>query len=174
MPDTVPLEEALPDLLATQLLAADLYATFLKYSTDDEQELWRSMLCAEFRHIKFIGMLIEEGNVPKVEIPPVKIEAFRDLYTKARFNAGQSAFERTLWALRMEHAEIDFGLETFASSVVSHSPDTRVYPGPTAIAYKKLLQWAERYKGAREIAIQIARIEEHIPQCTETGASAKR
>jgi hypothetical protein len=167
------LKDALPDMLSAQLLSADVYATFVKYSRGDERQLWLGMLANELSHIKFLGMLLEEEEVPDVSLPTIKLEAFREMYIRAQDFAAESAFERTLWALRMEHAEIDFAVESLAASIVSHSPNTPVYPGPMQHHYAKLLDWAQRYKGAHEISIQIARIEEHIPHASEAPAEKK-
>jgi len=165
--ETVLLRDALPDLLITQLLASEVYATFLKCASEQEREMWREMLAGELSNIRFLAMLIEEESIPSLQLPQVKLDPFRELCARACEYAPQSAFERTLWALRLEHAEIDFGLEALAASVVGHAPETPVYPGHVQEQYGKLLAWAARYKGAREIAIQIARIEEHLPRLSD-------
>lgn len=169
MSDLVPLESLLPNMLSTQLLAADVYATFLGYAREHEFDLWRQMLHQELGHIRFIGMLMEEKDLPAVELPTVRLDVFRDLCKRARRFAAESAFERTLWALRVEHAQIDFGVEALAARQVGSSPDTPVYPGPVQDHYDDLLRWAERYRGAREVAVQIARIEEHLPGSTPSS-----
>ncbi len=168
-PQFHPIRQILPDLLMTQLLAADVYATFVKWAEGEEEALWQEMLSTELSNVRFVGMLAEEEALPPLELPPVKIEAFRELCRNAREYATQSAFERTLWALRVEHAEIDFGLERLAANVVSHAPETPVYPGRLHEQYHRLLEWSQRYKGAREIAIQVARIEEHLPRMSDSG-----
>lgn len=167
MGETLPLQELLPDLLSTQLLATDVYATFLKFAREHECDLWRQMLHQELGHIRFVGMLMEEEDLPAVELPAVRMDVFRDLCKRARTYAPESAFERTLWALRLEHAQIDFGVEALAARSVGGSPDTPVYPGPVEDHYAELLKWADRYRGAREVAVQIARIEEHLPRVRE-------
>ena len=161
--ETISLHEALPELLITQLLAADVYATFVKHSRNKARGIWQHMLASKLSSVRFISMLMEEENLPELVLPTIKLQAFRSLCERAREFAPHSAFERTLWALRLEHAEIDFGLEALSTNVVGHAPDTPVYPGNVEAEYVHLLQWAERYKGAREIAIQVARIEEHMP-----------
>lgn len=161
--DSIPLQDALPDMLSTQLLAADVYATFLKCAKGDECVLWEQMIQNELAHVRFVAMLMQEESIPDVTLPGVRLEVFRDLCERARTYASESAFERTLWALRLEHAQIDFGVEALAARSVGASPDTPVYPGPVEEHYAELLKWAERYRGAREVAVQIARIEEHLP-----------
>ncbi len=168
MTDTTPLVDALPEMLSTQLLAADVYATFICHSQAEEQELWRQMLQQELAHIRFVAMMMEEDTLPAVMLPAIRMSTFRDLCSRARQYAPESAFERTLWALRLEHAQIDFGVEALAAKTVGQSLDTPVYPGPVEEHYEQLLKWAERYRGAREIAVQIARIEEHIPRPDES------
>jgi hypothetical protein len=163
MADTVYLKDALPDLMSTQVLAVDVYATFMKCSKGHELELWLDMLQQELAHVRFIGMLLDSEEVPDVQLPGVKLDAFRDLCERARNYARESAFERTLWALRLEHAQIDFGVEALAIKSIGEAPGTPVYPQSVDEHYDKLLEWAERYRGAREVASQIARIEEHIP-----------
>lgn len=167
-----PLREALPDMLSVQLMAADIYVTFLKYALNEEREMWKMMLAQELAHIRFVAMLIEDEPAANIYIPEIKIGPFREIYLRTMEAAGESAFERTLWALRLEHAQIDFGLETLAANVVGHMPGTPVYPGPMQEHYQTILEWAERYRGAREIAIQIARIEEHIPQSSSDQSSS--
>lgn len=168
----ITLRQALPDLLSTQLLAANVYAAFVKHSRGDEQALWKRMLLEELAHIRFLAMMIEEDRLPEVLLPEVKTAAFLDLYERAQEAACESPFERTLWGLRLEHAEIDFGLESLAANTVGQSPDTPVYPGPLQDHYSALLDWAGRYRGAHEIAIQIARIEEHLPQTSDARTNA--
>jgi len=155
---------ALPDLLSTQLLTADVYATFLRTAqAEEEKALWSRMLQEEFAHIRFVHMLMEEPTVPRLLLPEIKIGAFREIHGRALAFAEDSAFERILWALRVEHAEIDFGVEALAMDVLSRAPDTPVYPGPVREHYAGILQHAERYRGAKEVAAQMARIEEHFP-----------
>ncbi|MBN2711017.1 MAG: hypothetical protein JXR97_01085 [Planctomycetes bacterium] len=163
MGETLPLKEALPDLLSIQLLASDVYATFFKCAEGEEKEVWANMLQQELGHVKFVAMMMEEKNVPDIVLPVVKTEVFRDLCLRARTYATESAFERTLWALRLEHAQIDFGVEALAVRSIGDAPNTPVYPGPVESHYADLLKWAARYRGAREISVQIARIEEHLP-----------
>ncbi len=168
--ETISLQKALPDLLITQLMAAEVYVTFIKYSRNKELAVWHRMLASELSSIRFLSMLMEEKELPSLALPCVRLQTFCSLCERAREFAPQSAFERTLWALRLEHAEIDFGLEALSTNVVGHAPDTPVYPGSVETEYAHLLEWALRYKGAREIAIQIARIEEHMPRANDTGA----
>ncbi len=168
MPDEIMLQEALPEMLSIQLLAADVYVIFLGCAQGEEQRLWQKMLTEELSHIRFIAMLMEAETVPKVLMPSVKMDAFRQLYGRAQETAPRSAFDRMLWALRLEHAEIDFGVEALAAKRMEDAPDTPVYPGPIQDHYLGLLKWAERYQGAREIALQVARIREHIPRTDET------
>lgn len=165
--DTV-LAEVLPQMLSTQLLAADVYATFLLYARGNEGDVYHQLLKEELSHVRFVSMMLEEQSVPEVPLPEPSLDAFRHLCENARHAARHSPFERTLWALRLEHAEIDFGLESFVAIAVSEWPDTPVCPGPVTKHYLDLIEWARRYEAAREIAIQIARLEEHVssaPSC---------
>jgi hypothetical protein len=164
MAENALMRETLPDLLSTQLLTADVYAAFYKAAVDDEEQaLWSRLLREEFAHIRFVSMMMEDAGVPRLVLPEVKIGAFREIHDRALTFAKDSAFERVLWALRLEHAEIDFGVEALAMDSIGRTPDTPVYPAPVREHYEGLLEYAARYRGAREIAAQMARIEEHLP-----------
>ncbi len=161
--DVVELRTQLPDMLQTQLLAANVYAAYLKYAQGPERAVWERMLEEELSHIRFVAMMMEAEDVPTLGVSGVRMGAFKEMAERAALAANGSSFERTLWALRLEHAEIDFGLESLSNTAVGETPDTPVCPGPMKTHYARLLRWANRDRAAREVAAQITRIEEHLP-----------
>jgi len=157
--------QLLPDLLSTQLLAADVYAVFLRRSEEPyERELWRHLLLEEFAHIRFVGLLLESDRPPETPLPAVRLDAFREIHDRALQFAGDSPYERALWALRLEHAEIDFGVEAMAVEALGRDPSSPVFAGTVEEHYDRILRYAARFQGAREISLQIARIREHFPR----------
>lgn len=150
------------DVLTTQLQAAQVYATFMRYAEGEEHELWNIMFDEELLHARCISEGIRKEAGRTLPIEDLKPEAFRDIVFGAVQAAGESSYQRLLWALRLEHAEIDFGLERAVQQILQRN---RIWPGDSTMNdhYKRLLSWARRYDGAPDVAIQIARIEEHIP-----------
>ncbi|MCX7935246.1 MAG: hypothetical protein N3A66_08320 [Planctomycetota bacterium] len=151
-------------LLSTQLLAADVYASFTRQTRDEEEAaFWQKMLFEELGHIRFAAMMLENGKPPPALLPEIRLSAFREIHERAVAIAADAVFDRVLWALRLEHAEIDFGVEALAMDKVGRSVAAPVYPSPLREHYECLLAYAARYRAAKEIAAQMARIEEHLP-----------
>ncbi len=151
------------DVLTTQLQAAQVYATFMRYSEGEEFELWHIMFDEELGHAHCVSEGLRLKPIPELPLEDLKPEPFRDIVFGAVQSAGESSYQRLLWALRLEHAEIDFGLEKAVQQVLSRSHAGHGQSTTMIDHYRRLLEWARRYDGAPDVAIQISRIEEHLP-----------
>ncbi len=158
------LKDLLPDLLTSQLVAAEVYAMFVKYSEGREREVWWQMLREELAHVNFVSRVMEQDDLPEVDISEIRLDAIKHVAREALAYGGSSAYQRVLWGLRLEHAEIDFGLEALTLGKLSGHPDVPVYTSPLRDHYEILLSLAERYRAAQEISMQVARIREHLPE----------
>ena len=162
MTDSRTFREILPDLLATQLLAAEVYTLFISRSTGEEALLWRMMLLEELDHIRFLADLLEKDTTITADLPPVRLDIIRAIAERARTNGASSTLERVEEGLRLEHAEVDFGLEALVAKRLSVSAGVPGYAGRLEDHYRELLGYAMRYRASRDIGVQIARLEEHL------------
>jgi len=151
------------DVLTTQLQAAQVYATFMRYSESEELDLWHTMFDEELGHARCVSEGLRQTPMPVLPLDDLKPEAFRDIVFGAVQAAGESSYQRLLWALRLEHAEIDFGLEKAVQQILGRSRICSSHSATMFDHYRRLLEWARRYDGAPDVAIQISRIEEHLP-----------
>lgn len=153
-----------PALLSTQLLAADVYASFYRQTCDVEEAIfWQRMLFEELSHIRFAAMMMENEAQAVAAFPEIRLAPFREIHEHAIAVAAEAISDRILWALRLEHAEIDFGVEALAMDKVGRSAVAAVCAPPVREHYECLLAYAAPYRTAKEIAAQMARIEEHLP-----------
>jgi len=151
-------------LLSTQLLAADVYAAFWRLTCDEKEgAFWQKMLFEELSHIRFAAMMIENEAWRSTGQLEIHLAPFREIHSRALAVAADAVFDRVLWALRLEHAEIDFGVEALAMDMVGRSLMAPAYPVPVREHYKCLLAYASPYRSVKEISVQMARIEEHLP-----------
>lgn len=157
------------DMLTTQLMAAKVYAAFLRRAPSSERPLWASMLRDEFEHAAYLAEL--QGGLPDVDKPScavVRLAPFRQAVNRALGHPHLTPLQRLVVALRLEHAEMDHGLES-----VALQPDTRESlalfgrkpPIDESLVnhYRTLLRAAAPFRDVAEIGAQMARILEHYP-----------
>lgn len=150
----------IPALLATQLMAAEVYARFLHVSSEGERELWKKMLEEELEHVEHLRKVLSSGIVPNIAIPEVNAERMRDSCDQVIRMGSDLFLLRLEGALRLECAELDYGLEGLAARRLRVVRTEFDYPGDISKHIGDLLQEAERYAESRNIGMQIRRLQE--------------
>jgi len=164
MPDSsLPRNKVIADLVNTQMMAARVYLAFARITHGDEYNVWKTMLQHEIDHTDFLSGLFDGDSDDPVILPPVRYDLFRELAQRALLEKDLSAIQRVELALRIEHAEIDYGLEGLLLGRHGKSP-LPPYKEGVEHHYEALFSYASRYAAAPEIAIQIERIREHYPE----------
>lgn len=141
-------------------MAAEVYAHFLRMCSRGEYQLWGQMLDHELNHVAELRDLLRSNQVIDIDLPEVNLIRLRDITTQILLSANDSFMMRLEGALRLETAELDYGLEGLSVrrmhrkySVQSDIPSIRSH-----IAL--LLDTANRYKEARNIGLLIRRLKD--------------
>lgn len=158
MSEEIPAPAAVPALLATQLMAAEVYSYFLHVSSKDERDLWKKLLTEELEHISHLRQALENPP-PDLKLPEANAMRMREIRDQA-LGMGTMFLTRLEGALRLESAELDFGLEGVAARRLKKSKSPFDYPGDILKHIMFLLDEAERYSESRNIGIQISRLHE--------------
>ncbi len=159
MNGSAPVALAIPALLSTQLLAAEVYATFLRLSSETEAFLWKSMLEDELDHVRHLRRIMDMPGDNGV-LPLVNVAKMRET-CQSVLAMGQELFLLRLeGALRLECAELDFGLEGLIARRLERNELLPGYPGDVASHLTKLLHEASRYSQSPNIGRQMTRLSE--------------
>lgn len=152
--------EAIPALLATQLMAAEVYSTFLHMSRDGEKFLWKRMLCDELEHVEYMRDLLFSERTLDFHLPFINVERMRETCNRVVEHGGELFLLRLEGALRLEIAELDFGLEGLVARKMKKNSLLSDYPGDIATHMDSLLNEARRYSESPNIGMQITRLTE--------------
>lgn len=156
--------DLLAPLLLTQLRAADVYARFYSHSGKDEAALWKKMLRHELDHIHYLDILFTHELPVEDILPLIKVEKVVAVCERAIKEADISFRVRLEHALRLESAELDYGLEALAAHEVDKLHGSVPYPGRIEDHLRDLLIVARKYEADRGLGMLIARMEELFPR----------
>lgn len=152
-------------LLATQLLVADVYAEFLGLSGAEESSLWKRMLDDELEHVGYLHRLLHAETTRHFPFPKANVARIREVCEQV-LNSGSELFLLRLeGALRLECAELDYGLEGLAARRFRKYSFITAYPGDISEHVGFLLDTAERYAESPNIGRQILRLRELLETC---------
>lgn len=165
MPTNLPITTALPGLILTQLAASAVYAHFLKLSSDEERALWKQMLEDELEHVDYLRRTLKTETKEDDFLWPVNDRQL-DLLARRTIEMGSKSFLLRLeGALRLECAELDFGLEALAAEALVNRHMAIGYPGDIADHLEGLLAEAARYEAAPNIRAQVSRLTDIYQTC---------
>lgn len=173
MQGEMPACTALPALLATQLLSAELYAYFTYLSSDAERDLWIGMMHEEMEHADHLNALFDVCIPPSLTFPEIKVERLRDTVGWARKHSDMF-LQRLEGALRLECAELDYGLEGLVARRLEKRELLPGYPGDVRAHISRLLDMADRYAASPNIGLQASRLRELLDTSLATGAERER
>lgn len=156
----MPISVAIPSLLATQLLAAEVYSHFLSLSSDLEAALWKKMLLDEMEHAEHLKNLLDLELPRDLTVPYINVERVREMCEQVGMYCSETFLLRLEGALRLESAELDYGLEGFTAKKLCKSDLVPDYPGDVNEHVGFLLAEAERYSESPNIGLQIIRVKE--------------
>lgn len=165
---------AVPVLLTTQLMAAEVYSRFITMSHRDERELWSNMLADEVEHITYINSLMADSFPPDMRLPFVNANRLNDVCERVMLQGMDSFILRLEGALRLECAELDYGLEALAAKRLARGEYLVSYPGEIEAHLNELILQARRYEASPNIALQIARLEELYDASVKSTTTIKR
>jgi hypothetical protein len=168
MQGEMPACTALPALLATQLLSAELYSHFAYLSSGEEWELWAGMLRDEMDHTNHLHRLFESSIPSSLTFPAINVERLRDAAQWAHQHS-ELFLQRLEGALRLECAELDYGLEGLVARRLEKKHLLPDYPGDVRAHITTLLETAERYAASPNIGLQASRLRELFDTCLATG-----
>lgn len=153
-------QKAVPALLVTQLMAAEVYSQFLNVSSAGEWDLWKRMLDDELDHIAHLRQVVGGDLSFNHIFPTINIEKMRETCDQI-IHMGEELFMMRLeGALRLECAELDYGLEGMAARRLKRKHPLIDYPGDIQEHISYLIKEAERYAESRNIGLQIRRLRE--------------
>lgn len=165
MHKNLPITTALPGLILTQLAASAVYAHFMKLSSDGERALWEQMLGDELEHVDYLGKVLKSETRENDFLWPVNDRQL-DLLARRIIDMGSKSFLLRLeGALRLECAELDFGLEALAAEALVSRHMAIGYPGDIADHLEDLLLQAARYEAAPNIRAQVSRLNDIYQTC---------
>lgn len=151
--------QILSALLATQLMAAEVYADFLRLSSEGEHELWGKMLDHELDYVTELHKLLRSNQVVDIDLPEINLIRLREITSQILDSSNDLFMVRLEGALRLETAELDYGLEGMS---VRRMQRRKVSIQNDVLAIRShiatLLEAADRYKEARNIGLLIRRL----------------
>lgn len=165
MSEDMPFQDALPALLATQLLAAEVYTHFLRLSSDREENLWRKMLDDELDHVDHLRRVLRIEIAVSSPFPHINVPRVRETCEAAKQNGSSYFLLRLEGALRLECAELDFGLEGLTAKRLEKSYNLPNYSGDIAEHLDFLMAETERYAESPNIGRQRQRLIELLETC---------
>lgn len=145
-------------LLSTQLMAAEVYAHFLRVSSQGEHELWGCMLDHELEHIEELRGLLRSNQTVNIELPAINLTKLREITSQIIDMGNDQFILRLEGALRLESAELDYGLEGMAVRRLHRQIELQNDIPAIRTHINVLLETAKRYAGARNIALLIRRL----------------
>lgn len=160
MSPNIPAHSALPALLATQLLAAEVYAYFLSVSSQSESVLWKKLLEDELEHVAQIRRVLHREIPEGMDLPTANIDKMHESCAHITRLGGDLFLLRLEGALRLECAELDFGLEGLLARRLSKSSLIPDYQFDVAGHLEHLIEWSGRYMESPNIGMQVRRLEE--------------
>lgn len=160
MKEEATLRIALPALLATQLMAAEVYARFVGMSHNDERDLWSRMLAYEIEHVNYVNSLMTGSFTNDMRLPFANADRLNEVCERVTLQGMDSFILRLEGALRLECAELDYGLEALSAKRLARQNYLISYPGEIQAHLHELIRQARRYEASPNIAIQIVRLED--------------
>ncbi len=153
-------DKTLAALLSTQLLAAEVYSTFLRLSSEAESDLWKNMLNDELRHVHHVYAFLGSPLLSDARIPFVNVVKIREVCHRS-IRLGKDLFLLRLeGALRLECAELDYGLEGAVAKSLNGDEILLGFPGDVSSHMTRLLAAAARYSESPNIGMQMRRLSE--------------
>lgn len=147
-------------LLTTQLMAAEVYAHFLRVSSRSEHELWGNMLNHELEHIEELRGLLRSDSEVAIDLPEINLVRLREITNQIIDSGSEQFILRLEGALRLESAELDYGLEGMAVRRIHRQVGLQNDIPAIRSHIKLILDTAKRYSGARNIDLLIRRLQE--------------
>ena len=158
MEDEIPATVAVPALLATQLMAAEVYAHFLELSSSDEGILWKKMLASELEHIEHVRKVLYMEEELECDLPEINLAKVAQTRDHVIRNGSELFMLRLEGALRMECAELDYGLEGLMARRLEGESGASRYPHDIASHLEDLIKEARRYSESPNIGLQLTRL----------------
>ena len=159
--DDLDADTALPLLLTTQLMAAEVYSRFITMTPDEaERKLWRTLLAEEVDHVVYLRNLMASPLPADLRFPFINADRMNDVCHRVTLQGMSSFILRLEGALRLECAELDYGLEALAAKRLAKHQLIVNYPGDIISHIDDLVYQAKRYRASPNIANQITRLEE--------------
>lgn len=174
MDEKISANKSIPALLATQLMAAEVYARFLHLSRDEETVLWKKMLTDELDHIDLLKKLILSETELAFALPDVGVQRMAVVGAQIAKTGTDYFLLRLEGALRLECAELDFGLEGLVAKKLAKNDILPEYAGEVALHLNRLLTEAERYAASVNIDMQMRRLKDLYETCTKDTTSRPR
>ncbi len=165
MQGEMPIREAVPALLSTQLLTAEVYSRYMALSSEGERDLWKKMLFDELEHIEHLRRLMRMELPPELTFPYINVERVRDVCRHAAEIGGSLFLLRLEGALRVECAELDYGLEGLVARRLERREIVPGYSGDIAGHLRELLDQTGRYASSPNIGLQMRRLTELLDTC---------
>ncbi len=165
MQGDMPIQDAIPSLMSTQLLTAEVYSLFLGLSREGEADLWKKLLMDELEHIEHVRNLLRIDLPGDLSFPFINVERVRDVCARAAKNGEDLFLLRLEGALRIECAELDYGLEGLVAKRLEKKEVLPGYQGDITEHLSKLLSVAERYSMSPNIGLQMRRLTELVDTC---------
>lgn len=146
-------------------MAAEVYSTFLNMSSDAEAHLWKKMLSDELDHVEHLKKLLDSNISADLILPDVNIAAMRSSCDRIAAHGNNLFLLRLEGALRLECAELDYGLEGVVARKMEKSALMPSYPGDVSTHIMYLLDEAKRYSVSPNIGRQIGRLTDLLETC---------
>ncbi len=150
----------MPALLITQLMSAEVYARFVSMAEGYEKDLWKKMLEGEISHVNYLRNVFDISLPDELTLPSVNIYRMEEVCDRVTLHGMDSFILRLEGALRLESAELDYGLESLSAKRFAEHDLIVHYPGDIAEHLDDLIRQARHYRASPNIAVQIARLEE--------------
>ena len=171
MHDKTNMETALPVLLTTQLMAAEVYSRFVSMTEGEERDLWKMMLAEEVDHIVYLRNVMSTSFPQNMSLPFVNADRIAEVCERATLHGMTSFMLRLEGALRLECAELDYGLEALAAKRLSKSDLIIDYPGNIVKHLDDLMYYAKKYQASPNISRLITRVED-LYESSVSGTTA--
>lgn len=160
MEEEATLGESIPALLTTQLMAASLYSRYYSLASREEKPLWHKMLFDELGHVDYLHSIFDDEFPGDIFIPFINDDRIGAVCEQAVILGADSFLLRLEGALRLECAELDYGLEAFAAKRLVQFNSLVDYPGEIREHIEELVNHAKTYQASPNIGNLIARLEE--------------